>query len=70
MKERSSRLQGRFTGDPSYVYEHTYTHRVGEGEGAQEKVTKVSYSQVMHHGGRAGVTLAMNRQSNSRQLVI
>ena len=59
LKERSSKLQGRFTGDPSYVYEHSYTHRVGEGESAQEKVTKVSLIQVMHCGNQGCVSLQL-----------
>lgn len=42
LKRKSSLLQGRFTGDPAYVFEHTITHRVGEGESAQEQTTNVS----------------------------
>lgn len=42
LKSKSSLLQGRFTGDPAFEYEHTVTHRVGEGEAAQEQTTAVS----------------------------
>ena len=42
LKTKSSLLQGRFTGDPAFEYEHSVTHRVGEGESAQEQTTAVS----------------------------
>ena len=41
LKTKSSMLQGRFTGDPAFEYEHSVTHRVGEGESAQEQTTAV-----------------------------
>jgi len=41
LKQKSSKLQGRFTGDPSFNYESSITHRVGEGEDAQEQTTQV-----------------------------
>ena len=47
LKRKSSLLQGRFTGDPAYVFEHTITHRVGEGESAQEQTTNVSVNRLL-----------------------
>ena len=41
LKTKSSMLQGRFTGDPAFEYEHSVTHRVGEGDSAQEQTTAV-----------------------------
>ena len=43
LRTKAALLHGRFTGDPSFVYEHTVTHRVGEGENAQEQTTAVSH---------------------------
>ena len=45
LKSKSALLQGRFTGDPSFEYEHSVTHRVGEGDSAQEQTTAVSLQQ-------------------------
>ena len=42
LKSKSALLQGRFTGDPAFEYEHSVTHRVGEGDSAQEQTTAVS----------------------------
>lgn len=47
LKTKSSLLQGRFTGDPAFEYEHSVTHRVGEGESAQEQTTAVSGSTAL-----------------------
>ena len=41
LKQKSSLLESRFTGDPSFDYEHSATYRVGEGESAQEQTTQV-----------------------------
>lgn len=43
LRVKSTLLQGRFTGDPSYIAEHKVTNRVGEGEGEEEKTTTVKY---------------------------
>ena len=45
LKSKSALLQGRFTGDPAFEYEHSVTHRVGEGDSAQEQTTAVSRQQ-------------------------
>lgn len=42
LRFKSALLQGRFTGDPSFEYEHSVTHRTEEGETAQEETTAVS----------------------------
>ena len=42
---RASLLRGRFSGDPSFVYEHTVSHRTGEGEGAHEETTTVEMKE-------------------------
>ncbi len=41
MKAKVTLLEGRFTGDPSFDYEHTVTHRVGEGDATEDKTTTV-----------------------------
>lgn len=41
LKQKSSLLESRFTGDPAFDYEHSATYRVGEGESAQEQTTQV-----------------------------
>lgn len=46
LRVKSTRLQGRFTGDPSYIAEHKVTNRVGEGEGEEEKTTTVSITKT------------------------
>lgn len=46
IKAKCSLLEGRFTGDPSFEYEHTVTHRVGDGENAQEQSTSVRSIQL------------------------
>ena len=46
LKSKSSLLQGRFTGDPAFEYEHSVTHRVGEGDSAQEQTTAVSHHRT------------------------
>jgi len=42
---RAGLLRGRFSGDPSFVYEHTVSHRTGEGEGAHEETTTVEMKE-------------------------
>lgn len=39
---KSSLLQGRFTGDPSFIVEHKVTNKVGIGDDTAEKTTSVS----------------------------
>jgi len=46
LKQKSSKLQGRFTGDPSFNYESSITHRVGEGEDAQEQTTQIEMKEA------------------------
>lgn len=45
LRTKAALLHGRFTGDPSFVYEHTVTHRVGEGENAQEQTTAIELKE-------------------------
>lgn len=45
LKHKSSLLRGRFTGDPSFEYETTVTHRVGEGDNAQEQSTQIELKE-------------------------
>jgi len=42
MRETSKLAKGRFTGDPSYEFEHVETKKVGEGEDATEEEETVS----------------------------
>lgn len=42
MRDQSKLAKGRFTGDPSYEFEHTESKKVGEGEDAQEEEETVS----------------------------
>ena len=37
MREQSKLAKGRFTGDPSYEFEHTETKKTGEGDDAVEE---------------------------------
>ncbi|XP_035676610.1 radial spoke head protein 9 homolog [Branchiostoma floridae] len=37
MRDHTSVVKGRFTGDPSYEYEHTEIRKIGEGEDATEE---------------------------------
>ena len=37
MKQQSKLCKGRFTGDPSYEFEHIEIKKVGEGEEATEE---------------------------------
>ena len=46
MRLQSKLAKGRFTGDPSYEYEHTTIKKVGEGEDTteeEETVRKTKY---------------------------
>ncbi|NP_001171789.1 radial spoke head 9 homolog-like [Saccoglossus kowalevskii] len=45
MKEQCSVVKGRFTGDPSYEYEHTEIKRIGEGEDAQEEENTITIKE-------------------------
>ncbi len=38
-------MRGRFTGDPSFEYETTVTHRVGEGDAAEEQSTQIELKE-------------------------
>ena len=42
---RAGLLRGRFSGDPSFAYEHTVAHRTGEGENAHEETTTVEMKE-------------------------
>ena len=46
MRQQSKLAKGRFTGDPSYEYEHVTTKKVGEGEEATEEEETVSSHSV------------------------
>jgi len=35
LKFKASLLEGRFTGDPSFEYEHSVSHKFGEAENEQ-----------------------------------
>lgn len=41
MKSDAARLQGRFTGDPSFINEYKYTRKTGDGETMQEESVTV-----------------------------
>ena len=41
MKSNAARLQGRFTGDPSFINEYKYTRKTGDGETMQEESVTV-----------------------------
>lgn len=43
MREQSKLAKGRFTGDPSYEFEHVEVKKVGEGEEATEEEETVSW---------------------------
>ena len=43
-RAKAKLAKGRFTGDPSYEFEHTEVRRVGEGEDATEEEETVSVS--------------------------
>ncbi|KAL5464150.1 hypothetical protein EMCRGX_G033119 [Ephydatia muelleri] len=45
LKHKSTLLQGRFTGDPSFVFELTATQRTGEGENTIDKVTTIEMKE-------------------------
>lgn len=49
LKSKASLLQGRFIGDPSFDYEHNVTHRVGDGDSADQKTTVVSSREASAH---------------------
>ena len=41
MKDKSTKLLGRFTGRPDHVYEHKVTERMGDGSNTQEQTSMV-----------------------------
>ena len=41
MKSNAAKLQGRFTGDPSFINEYKYTRKIGDGETIQEESVTV-----------------------------
>ncbi|KAK7504863.1 hypothetical protein BaRGS_00003891 [Batillaria attramentaria] len=45
MREKSKLAKGRFTGDPSYEYEHTTVKKVGEGEEATEEEETITIKE-------------------------
>ncbi|XP_070577870.1 radial spoke head protein 9 homolog [Ptychodera flava] len=45
MRDQCSLVKGRFTGDPSYEYEHTEIKRIGEGEEAQEEENTITIKE-------------------------
>lgn len=45
MKSKSALLRGRFTGDPSFNYEHNVTQRVGEGENVEEETSAIEMKE-------------------------
>ena len=44
MRDQSKLAKGRFTGDPSFEFEHVETKKIGEGEDATEEEETVSYN--------------------------
>ena len=48
MKEKAHLAKGRFTGDPSFEFEHTEVKRVGEGEEQTEEEETVSQIVVSY----------------------
>ena len=47
MKSDAAKLRGRFTGDPSFINEYTYTRKTGDGETMQEDSVKVKKEILM-----------------------
>jgi len=45
MRAQSKLAKGRFTGDPSYEYEHTTTKKVGEGEDAVDEEETITIKE-------------------------
>jgi len=45
MRAQSKLAKGRFTGDPSYEYEHTTTKKVGEGEEAVDEEETITIKE-------------------------
>lgn len=45
MREQSKLAKGRFTGDPSYEFEHVETKKVGEGEEATEEEETITIKE-------------------------
>jgi len=45
MKEQAKLAKGRFTGDPSYEFEHTEVKKVGEGEEATEEEETITVKE-------------------------
>ena len=43
MREQSKLAKGRFTGDPSFEFEHIEVKKVGEGEDATDEEETVLY---------------------------
>lgn len=68
LKQKSSKLQGRFTGDPSFNYESSITHRVGEGEDAQEQTTQVGVGATSALYSRFNATSKTNPQHFKPQM--
>ena len=50
MKQQTKLAKGRFTGDPSYDFEHTEMKKVGEGDDVtEEEVTVSGFNLPTHH---------------------
>lgn len=45
MKSDAARLQGRFTGDPSFINEYKYTRKTGDGETMQEESVTIEMKE-------------------------
>ena len=43
-KFKAGLLEGRFTGDPSFEYEHSVSHKVGEDE--SEQIVSVGFIDI------------------------
>ena len=48
MRDQSKLAKGRFTGDPSFEFEHIETKKIGEGEEATEEEETVRVYLFLH----------------------
>jgi len=51
MREKAKLAKGRFTGDPSFEFEHTEIKKIGEGDDATEEEETVYINMEFCWGG-------------------
>ena len=49
MKQKAKLARGRFTGDPSFEFEHTEIKKVGEGDELTEEEETVSHYSALNN---------------------